>query len=187
MDGINGITACYSLVVLILLAIVNQNINFINKNLIYYSIIATLVFGFFNFRQKAKCFAGDVGSVSIAFIIVFLLSQLIIKTGNIIYLLFLTVYGLDAIWTIIRRLIKKENIFKAHRSHLYQYLANENKVNKLVVSAVYGIIQLLIGIIVIWATSLPLKYQIMLSGGIISLGSIIYLALKKRIIRKYNL
>lgn len=187
MDGINGITAFYSLVVLSLLAIVNLSINFVDKNLIYYSIIGSLVFGFFNFRQKAKCFAGDVGSVSIAFIIVFLLSQLIVKTGNIIYLLFLTVYGLDAIWTIVRRLIKKENIFKAHRSHLYQYLANENKVNKLVVSAVYGIIQLLIGIIVIWTASLPLKYQIILSGVIISLGSIIYLAVKKRIIRKYNL
>ncbi|MDV2460249.1 UDP-GlcNAc--UDP-phosphate GlcNAc-1-phosphate transferase [Elizabethkingia anophelis] len=187
MDGINGITAFYSLVVLSLLAIVNLSINFVDKNLIYYSIIASLVIGFFNFRQKAKCFAGDVGSVSIAFIIVFLLSQLILKTGNIIYLLFLTVYGLDAIWTIIRRLMKKENIFKAHRSHLYQYLANENKVNKLVVSAVYGIIQILIGIIVIWTASLPLKYQIILSGVIISLGSIIYLVLKKRIINKYNL
>ncbi|EQB91592.1 MraY family glycosyltransferase [Elizabethkingia anophelis] len=187
MDGINGITAFYSLVVLSLLAIVNLSINFVDKNLIYYSIIASLVFGFFNFRQRAKCFAGDVGSVSIAFIIVFLLSQLIVKTGNIIYLLFLTVYGLDTIWTIVRRLMKKENIFKAHRSHLYQYLANENKVNKLVVSSVYGIIQLLIGIIVIWTASLPLKYQIILSGVIISLGSIIYLTLKKRIIRKYNL
>ncbi|MCT4223085.1 glycosyltransferase family 4 protein [Elizabethkingia anophelis] len=187
MDGINGITAFYSLVVLSLLAIVNLSINFVDKNLIYYSIIASLVFGFFNFRQRAKCFAGDVGSVSIAFIIVFLLSQLIVKTGNIIYLLFLTVYGLDTIWTIVRRLMKKENIFKAHRSHLYQYLANENKVNKLVVSSVYGIIQLLIGIIVIWTASLPLKYQIILSGVIISLGSIIYLTLRKRIIRKYNL
>ncbi|OPC62267.1 UDP-GlcNAc--UDP-phosphate GlcNAc-1-phosphate transferase [Elizabethkingia miricola] len=187
MDGINGITAFYSLVVLSLLAIVNLSINFVDKNLIYYSIIASLVFGFFNFRQRAKCFAGDVGSVSIAFIIVFLLSQLIVKTGNMIYLLFLTVYGLDAIWTIFRRLMKKENIFKAHRSHLYQYLANENKVNKLVVSTVYGVIQLLIGIIVIWATSLPFKYQIILSGGIIISGSIVYLALKKKIIRKYNL
>ncbi|HAY3540446.1 MraY family glycosyltransferase [Elizabethkingia anophelis] len=187
MDGINGITAFYSLVVLSLLAIVNLRVDFVDENLIYYSIIASLVFGFFNFRQTAKCFAGDVGSVGIAFIIVFLLSQLIVKTGNIIYLLFLTVYGLDAIWTIVRRLMKKENIFKAHRSHLYQYLANENEVNKLVVSALYGIIQLLIGIIVIWTTSLSLKYQIILSGGIISIGSIIYFALKKRIIRKYNL
>ncbi|HAY3535591.1 MULTISPECIES: MraY family glycosyltransferase [Elizabethkingia] len=187
MDGINGITACYSLVVLILLAIVNQRINFIDKNLIYYSIIATLVFGFFNFRQRAKCFAGDVGSVSIAFIIVFLLGQLIMKTGNIIYLLFLTVYGLDAIWTIIRRLIKRENIFKAHRSHLYQYLANENKTDKLIVSAIYGLIQLFIGGIVIWATTLSLNNQFLLSGGIIISGSIIYLGIKQKLIKTYNL
>lgn len=187
MDGINGITACYSLVVLILLAIVNQRINFIDENLIYYSIIATLVFGFFNFRQRAKCFAGDVGSVSIAFIIVFLLCQLIMKTGNIIYLLFLTVYGLDAIWTIIRRLIKRENIFKAHRSHLYQYLANENKTDKLIVSAIYGLIQLFIGGIVIWATTLSLNNQFLLSGGIIISGSIIYLGIKQNLIKTYNL
>ncbi len=187
MDGINGITACYSLVVLILLAIVNQRINFIDENLIYYSIIATLVFGFFNFRQRAKCFAGDVGSVSIAFIIVFLLCQLIMKTGNIIYLLFLTVYGLDVIWTIIRRLIKRENIFKAHRSHLYQYLANENKTDKLIVSAIYGLIQLFIGGIVIWATTLSLNNQFLLSGGIIISGSIIYLGIKQNLIKTYNL
>lgn len=187
MDGINGITACYSLIVLILLAIVNQNINFINKDLIYYSIIATLVFGFFNFRQKAKCFAGDVGSVSIAFIIVFLLAQLIVKTGNMIYLLFLVVYGLDTIWTIIRRLSKKENIFKAHRSHLYQYLANENKTNKLIVSGIYGLVQLLIGLVIIQAASWTLTYQLILSGGIIGLGSIIYLGLKQKLINTYNL
>ncbi|WP_407483446.1 MraY family glycosyltransferase [Elizabethkingia meningoseptica] len=187
MDGINGITASYSFVVLVLLAIVNQNINFINKDLIYYSIIATLVFGFFNFRQKAKCFAGDVGSVSIAFIIVFLLAQLIVKTGNMIYLLFLVVYGLDTIWTIIRRLSKKENIFKAHRSHLYQYLANENKTNKLIVSGIYGLVQLLIGLVIIQAASWTLTYQLILSGGIIGLGSIIYLGLKQKLINTYNL
>ncbi|OPB92344.1 MraY family glycosyltransferase [Elizabethkingia occulta] len=187
MDGINGITACYSLVVLILLAIVNQRIDFIDGNLIYYSIIATLVFGFFNFRQKAKCFAGDVGSVSIAFIIVFLLGQLIRKTGNIIYLLFLTVYGLDAIWTIIRRLNKRENIFKAHRSHLYQYLANENKTNKLIVSGIYGLIQLFIGGIVIWGTSLSVSAQLILSGSIIGFGSIVYFGIKQKLIKKHNL
>lgn len=187
MDGINGITASYSLIVLVLLAIVNQNINFINKDLIYYSIIATLVFGFFNFRQKAKCFAGDVGSVSIAFIIVFLLTQLIVRTENMIYLLFLAVYGLDTIWTIIRRLLKKENIFKAHRSHLYQYLANENKTNKLVVSGTYGLVQLLIGFIIIKAANWPLTYQFILSGAIIGIGSIIYLGLKQKLINTYNL
>lgn len=187
MDGINGITAFYSLIVLSLLAIVNLSINFVDKNLIYYSIIATLVFGFFNFRQKAKCFAGDVGSVSIAFIIVFLLTQLIVKTENMIYLLFLAVYGLDTIWTIIRRLLKKENIFKAHRSHLYQYLANENKTNKLVVSSTYGLMQLLIGFIIIKAASWPLTYQFILSGAIIGIGSIIYLGLKQKLINTYNL
>ena len=187
MDGINGITACYSLAILILLALVNQSVNFIQPDLIYYSIIAVSVFAFFNFRQKAKCFAGDVGSVSIAFIIAFLLIQLIIKTGNIVYILFLAIYGLDAIWTIVRRLSKRENIFKAHRSHLYQYLVNEHKVNKLLVSTIYGGTQVLIGLIVIQGASWPAKYQWILSISIIGIGSIFYLGFKQRLIKAHNL
>src|SRR5690606_39950204 len=110
MDGINGITVAYSLSVLALLAYVNTQEQFVELQIIYYTALACLVFGFFNFRQKAKCFAGDVGSVAIAFIILFLLALLIVKKGNLIYILFLTVYGLDTVWTILRRLSKKENI-----------------------------------------------------------------------------
>ncbi len=144
MDGINGITACYSLVVGGLMMIVNNKINFISQDLIGYSLLGVVVFGLFNFRTKAKTFAGDVGSVSIAYILLFCLGALIIKTGNLIYILFLSVYGVDAIWTIVRRLGLGENIFEAHRSHLYQYLGNEAGCNKLIVSFMYGFIQLII-------------------------------------------
>ena len=98
-------------------------------------------------------------------------------------LVVLTVYGLDAIWTIIRRLNKRENIFKAHRSHLYQYLANENKTNKLIVSGIYGLIQLFIGGIVIWGTSLSVSAQLILSGSIIGFGSIVYFGIKQKLIK----
>jgi len=187
MDGINGITAGYSLVVLLLLLIVSIDINFISTDLIYYSIIATLVFGFFNFRQTAKCFAGDVGSVSIAFIIVFLIIQLILTTGELIYIMFLSIYGIDVIWTVIRRLYKGENIFKAHRSHLYQYLANENKTNKLLVASGYAIIQFIIGLLVIFSASLSRFNQFIVVGTIIGVGSIFYLGFKQILIKRYNL
>jgi hypothetical protein len=49
----------------------------------------------------------------------------ILDSGQLGYILFFSVYGIDAVVTIINRLIKKENIFQPHRSHLYQYLANE--------------------------------------------------------------
>lgn len=187
MDGINGITVAYSMAVLLLLAYTNNYIGFVAPNLIYYTLLACMVFGFFNFRQKAKCFAGDVGSVAIAFIVVFLLTLLIVKTGNVLYILFLAVYGLDAVWTIFRRLLKKENIFEAHRSHLYQYLANENKTNKLVVAAMYGLVQLAVGILVLYAAQKSVNFQILISGIVLVVGSMIYLAIKKHLISKHQL
>ena len=66
MDGINGITAGYSLAVLVPLFLLNRMSDvagsFVNGNLIVVIIIAVLLFGLFNFRTKgkAKCFAGDV-------------------------------------------------------------------------------------------------------------------------------
>lgn len=187
MDGINGITAAYSITVLVLLGLVNHQVNFADQDLIWYTGIAVAVFAFFNYRQRAKCFAGDVGSTSIAFIIIFLLAILILQTGNPIYLLFLTVYGLDAVWTIVRRVMKGENISQAHRSHLYQYLVNEHKTNKLIVSGAYGIVQLLIGLGVICATSWTAGQQWIFALALLIIGSIIYLILKGVLIRKYGL
>ena len=187
MDGINGITVSNSLAVLVLLAIANQNTPFINSEFLYYIILSVIVFGFFNFRNKAKAFAGDVGSVAIAFIILFLLAKLIITTQNVIYILFLLIYGLDAVWTIIRRLFRKENIFEAHRSHLYQFYANENKTNRLIIAAIYGVLQLLVGLFVLYTSSLSLEYQIILSILLLILGSSSYLFLKSRLIRKHQI
>lgn len=187
MDGINGITVANSLAVLILLALTNQQVNFVDSDLIYYTILTCLVFGFFNFRNKAKCFAGDVGSVCMAFIIVFLLALLMIKTGNIIYILFISVYGLDTVLTIIRRLLKKENIFEAHRSHLYQFFANENKSNRLVISSIYGIVQLLVGFAIIYATSKSIAFQWLTALGLMTLGTIIYFILKQNLIKKHQI
>ena len=97
MDGINGITTGYSLAVLIPLALVNMNSTFVEESLIISTILASLVFCVFNFRPKgrAKCFAGDVGSIGIAFIMLFLLGNVIIKTTDITWLIFLLVYGVD--------------------------------------------------------------------------------------------
>ncbi|MEJ5145951.1 MraY family glycosyltransferase [Sphingobacterium sp. MYb388] len=185
MDGINGITACYSLAVGALLMIVNHQLNFIQQDLLSYTLLGVLVFAFFNFRNKAKCFAGDVGAVAIAFVLLFALGALIIQTGNLIYILFLSVYGIDAVWTIVRRLLRKENIFEAHRSHLYQFLGNEAKVNKLVISFCYGLIQLLIGLLVIQFSDQEAMVQIIFAMSLLVGLSAIYLILKTYIIKKY--
>ncbi|RYD71702.1 MAG: UDP-GlcNAc--UDP-phosphate GlcNAc-1-phosphate transferase [Sphingobacteriales bacterium] len=157
MDGINGITGVYSLTVLTGLQIVNYTvINFVEPDIIWLPILACLVFLYFNFRKKAKCFAGDVGSITIAFWILFLLLKLVIDTGDYEYFLFLLVYGLDSVVTIIFRLIRRENIFEAHRTHFYQYLANEKKISHLYVATGYGLIQVLIIMAVIKFNTLSL-------------------------------
>ena len=150
MDGINGITGLYSMVILGSLLYVNQYvIEFTDINFIIYPLIACLVFLFFNFRKKAKCFMGDIGSMGIAFWVLGLLGLLIIKTQELKYLLFLNVYGVEVVLTILQRLKSKENIFEAHRRHLYQLFSNEKKISHLIVSSVYAFLQLLINITVI--------------------------------------
>ena len=185
MDGINGITACYSLAVAGLLLLVNQQVAFIDPDLLIYTILGVAVFAFFNFRTKAKSFAGDVGSVAIAYILLFALGTLILTTGEFIYILFLAVYGIDAVWTIIQRLLRKENIFKAHRSHLYQYLGNEAGVNKLLVSFSYGALQFLIGLLVIQFAQQDISAQLVFAASLLIGLSILYLIGKRVIIRKY--
>jgi len=145
MDGVNGITGGYSFVVMASFWYINNYITpFIDNNLIYIISLSLLVFNFFNFRKKAKCFAGDVGSVSIAFIIVFLLAKLIIETQDWTYIIILILYGVDTILTIVHRIMLKENIFRAHRKHLYQIMSNELHIPHIYVSLIYMIIQLII-------------------------------------------
>lgn len=145
MDGINGITGGYSLIVIGSFWWINNNIHtFIDNNLLYVILISLLIFNYFNFRKVAKCFAGDVGAVSIAFIVVFLLGKLIAETGDISYLIILMLYGVDSILTIVHRLILKENIFKAHRKHMYQIMSNELKIPHTTVSLVYMLVQAVI-------------------------------------------
>lgn len=149
MDGINGITVVNSLVTIGTIAYLNHTLTLIDPELLSYSMIGLLIFGFFNFRQKAACFAGDVGAVSMAFLITLLMVMLIMQTGNFYYLALVFVYGIDSVGTIIERLIKRENIFEAHRSHLYQLMANQSGMPHLVVSSIYGLVQLVVNVLII--------------------------------------
>ena len=162
MDGINGITAGYALAVLVPLGLVNINYHqlsinyslipsdnitdgvFVEQSLIIAVIIAAVVFCIFNFRPKgkAKCFAGDVGSIGIAFIMLFLLGNVIMKTGDITWLIFLLVYGVDGCLTIIHRIMLHENLGEAHRKHAYQIMANELKIGHVKVTLLYMAMQL---------------------------------------------
>ena len=144
MDGINGITGGYSLAVLLPLIYLNSKLGFVENSFLVVVLMGVLVFNFFNFRKKATCFAGDVGSVGIAFIILFALGRLILLTGNFTYILLLAVYGVDSVLTIVHRIMLHENIGEAHRKHVYQLMANELKIPHVVVSIIYMCLQLVV-------------------------------------------
>lgn len=165
MDGINGITAGYSLAVLMPLSLLNLKDEFVNESLIVVVILSVLVFSFFNFRpkNKAKCFAGDVGSVGIAFILLFMIGCLIMKTNDITWLTFLLVYGVDGCCTIIHRIMLHENLGEAHRKHVYQLMANELGMSHVTVSLIYMAMQLVISLVMVYLIpNTPLAHWIYL-------------------------
>ena len=183
MDGINGMTAGYSLSVLIPLILVNKGGLFVETSLIVVIIVSVLVFCVFNFRPKgkAKCFAGDVGSIGIAFILLFILGNVIIRTQDVTYLLLLVVYGIDACLTIMHRIMLHEDLGKAHRKRAYQLMANELKIGHVKVALLYMILQLAISLTFIyWVPDTLVAHWIYL-GVTVGLLTVAYLLF----IRKY--
>lgn len=176
MDGINGITGGYSIAVLLPLIYLNRRDSFIDMPYLYVIGLSLLVFCFFNFRNKAKCFAGDVGSISIAFIILFALGRLILKTNDFSYIVFLAVYGADAILTICHRIQLHENLGEAHRKHAYQLMANELRIPHVTVSAFYMALQLLISAGLIF---LPINHYLYLVIVIVLLATAYLLFMKR--------
>ena len=182
MDGINGITGGYSLVVLVALAYINEAVvSFVEQDFILTVLCSFVVFNFFNFRKRAKCFAGDVGSVCIAFVLLFFIGKLVIRTEDFSWIILLVVYGVDSVLTIIHRLMLHENIGLPHRKHLYQIMANELKIPHMVVSSVYMLVQALV--IIGYLLFQNNDYQnngYWYMGGTILLLSVIYILFMKR-------
>ncbi len=174
MDGINGITAGYSLSVLVPLMILNGRIGFVEPSFLVVMALAVLVFSFFNFRPRgrAKCFAGDVGSVGMAFIVLFAIGLLVIRTGDVSWLVLLLVYGVDGCLTIIHRIMLHENLGQAHRKHAYQIMANELGMSHPAVSLIYMGLQLAVslGVIYLVPDTLP-AHWIYLVAALIALSA----------------
>ena len=182
MDGINGITAGYSLAVLVPLLLANRAGGFIEESFLVVAIIGVLVFSIFNFRPKgkAKCFAGDVGSIGIAFIMLFAIGRLIMQTGDVTWMVFLLVYGVDGCCTILHRIMLHENLGEAHRKHAYQLMANELKMNHVVVSLLYMAMQLVVSLGFIYlCPDTVLAHWLYLLGALLVLAAAYLLFMKK--------
>ena len=182
MDGINGITAGYSLAVLLPLVLLNNKLEFVDPSFLIVASIGVLVFCLFNFRPKgkAKCFAGDVGSISIAFIMLFAIGRLVVMTQDVTYLILLLVYGVDGCLTICHRILLHENLGEAHRKHVYQLMANELKIGHVKVTAVYMAIQIAVslGFIYLCPNTVAAHWGYMV-GALIAL-SLAYILFKKK-------
>lgn len=181
MDGINGITVLYALTAIVSFSFLR--INEASLPLLITMGLSCFSFGLFNVRKKAKTFAGDVGSISMALFLGYFMIKTIIDSGQLGYILFFSVYGIDAIITIINRLLKKENIFQPHRSHLYQYLANEMGYSHILISFIYAGLQLGINALVIYADTKG-YLTLFFIGGFLLLLTFIYLLIRKLVILK---
>jgi UDP-N-acetylmuramyl pentapeptide phosphotransferase/UDP-N-acetylglucosamine-1-phosphate transferase len=177
MDGINGITAFYSTVALSTFLWMNNTLPFAPAELIILLIISAVIFSFFNARKRAKTFAGDVGSVTMAYLLAWLMISLMLKTGRIEYILFFAVYGIDTVVTIIYRLKRRENIFEAHRLHLFQFLSNELRWPHVGVSLLFAITQLVINLVTIWLFSVGMM-TLPVFAGFLLLLTILYLFIR---------
>lgn len=182
MDGINGITGVYSLVNLVTFYCINERmIHFVDNDLLLIMILSVCIFLFFNFRTKARCFAGDVGSVTIAFIQIFLLLQLILATNNYGWIFLFLIYGVDSVVTIVYRLSQKENIFKAHRKHLFQYFSNELNISHLWISILYGVLQAIVNILLFLFL---LKSSVWFSLTIAATMGVAYILVREIVLKK---
>ena len=182
MDGINGITAGYSLAVLIPVMLMNGKLGFMEDSFLAVVMLSVLVFCVFNFRErgKAKCFAGDVGSVGMAFILLFAIGQLVMKTGDVTWLIFLLVYGVDGCLTIVHRILLHENLGQAHRKHVYQLMANELKMSHVKVSLIYMVLQLVVSLGFIYVCPDAVGAHWMYLLGAVAVLAVAYVLFKKK-------
>ncbi len=184
MDGINGISVLYALTAIVGFSVIPAHQA--NLPLLFTMGISSLIFGVFNVRKNAKTFAGDVGSITLALFLGYFMIKTILDSAQIGYILFFSVYGIDTVYTIIVRIKKKENIFQAHRLHLYQYLVNEHKHSHILIASLYAIVQLFVNGIVLFLENKGLL-TFFTALAIFLIIAIIYLIVRAKIVKTVTL
>ncbi|KAB2814348.1 MraY family glycosyltransferase [Phaeocystidibacter luteus] len=183
MDGINGITAINAALNLGTLVLINYDLRFIEMRLLVFLMLSVIVFGIYNFRIRALVFAGDVGSITMAYATAFAMAALILKTGQWQYLLFLSVYVVDAGYSVLHRVFHGFNPLKPHRTFLFHMLVNEVGWPHLAVSSLYAGIQLVINLLVYYII-IPANYTNVWGIVLMVVLSILYWTLKSYLRKK---
>lgn len=166
MDGVNGMAGVCGLVAFGLLSAFAY---LFSPEHFAVSLLAALAcLGFLPFNApRARVFMGDVGSVFLGF----LFASLALKMASsplafICIAAFLATFYADALTTVAMRAARGEDIYSAHRGHLYQYLANELGIPHWKVSFGYASVQLLTGAIALLAFTMSAR-RFLLPGALI--------------------
>ena len=152
MDGIDGIAGITGIVAFGLIALFGVLSGANEALLILAGCMGFACLGFLPFNMpKARVFMGDVGSVLLGFVYAGLVVGLSHSLNDFVVLCaFLFPFYADELTTEYVRLRDGENLLKPHRRHVYQLLANEMGVEHWKVSVGYGLLQLIVGVSVIF-------------------------------------
>lgn len=169
MDGIDGIAGIQSVAASVGWLIVGSQSGMSNVTILSGTVLFSSIGFLLHNWQPAKIFMGDVGSAFLGFTfatIPFLLREHVGERSSILPLaavLFVWLFVFDSALTLLRRLIRGERIWTAHRKHLYQRLVIAGCSHQFV-SLFYGLIAMTIAL----TTSFLLFIQLADSTYIIS-------------------
>lgn len=186
MDGLNGMLGGLALSMSIPLLLIDLFVfdarNFVDPELIGLTIASTVVFLFFNFRRAPRCFSGDVGSIVLGYMMVYFVVSLIVKTGNVAYLLLFSAVLIEAGLTVLQRLLAGDNIFAPHRIHLFQLYCNEFYKSHLFVSTMYSGVQFGFGMVLFLMNiyEVPIWLQNSILWPLFALLCVLYLLFKRK-------
>jgi Fuc2NAc and GlcNAc transferase len=142
MDGINGIAAAQGIVGGAALAILLAAFGASNSTIVAAALVGgCLGFVPYNF-PRATMFMGDMGSTTIGFTLAMMTLLAARRYPWIACLLPLGVFIYDAMFTMFKRMLRGENILKAHREHHYQLLIRSGWSHVRVTSLQFGLMLL---------------------------------------------
>ena len=167
LDGIDGFAGSQAMIAGIALSIITWG----GSVSVISTTIAIAAFGFLLYNwHPAKVFMGDVGSITLGFAFAtlpFYSGNFKIEESVFSTAIFIWFFLADGAFTLIRRLLNKERIWEAHRSHLYQRLNKSGWPHHKIVCTVMSMAVCLIGIqVYFFKTNQAINWISILSGAI---------------------
>jgi len=188
MDGSNGMAGLMGVVVFGTIAVLSftqaKDVE-IGKVAV---VIAAACCGFLplNLRCRARVFMGDVGSTFLGFTAALLALRLGVTQPiwGLCALGSMTVFYVDAGWTLVARLLRHERLLEAHREHAYQRLVNELSWSHPAVAVTYAGIQSAVSILLLVSSRWGCGAIISELTGVVIVLSWLYWYVQKRAVRR---